>query len=186
MGTNPRSELNKARTDISYQIFEKLKVGWNKLVDFISFISSWDDIIDIKNTISSLLSVGFEYAAIKVDDLAGNVDGFFEGMEKTINNLGKDNIPSKSLTEDDGEKKEEDDGKSSTSSSWVGERLKNGGAGQNTKIVAKGLIAHSQSLKPSNKMKKAKPTTRLKTSPPSTSHPLCRNSKPNSPSWAPS
>ena len=59
-------------------------------------------------------------------------------MEKTIDSLGKDNLPSKSLTQDDGKKKEEEDGKSSTSSSWIGERLKNGGAGQNTKIDAKG------------------------------------------------
>ncbi len=125
-------------TDKYYQVFEKLKVGWNKLVDFIGFIFSWDDIIDTKNTISSLLSAGFEYAAIKVDDLAENVDGFFEGMEKTIDNLGKDSLPSKSLTQDDGKKEEEENGKSSTSSSWIGERLKNGGAGQSTKIDAKG------------------------------------------------
>lgn len=138
LGMNQHSDLKITSTDIFYQVFEKLKVGWNKLVDFIGFIFSWGDIIDTKNTISSLLSAGFEYAAIKVDDLAENVDGFFEGMEKTIDNLGKDNLPSKSLTQDDGKKIEEEDGKSSTSSSWIGERLKNGGAGQSTKIDAKG------------------------------------------------
>jgi hypothetical protein len=127
LGMNQHSDWKITSTDIFYQVFEKLKVGWNKLVDFIGFIFSWGDIIDTKNTISSLLSAGFEYAAIKVDDLAENVD-----------NLGKDNLPSKSLTQDDGKQKEEEDGKSSTSSSWIGERLKNGGAGQSTKIDAKG------------------------------------------------
>lgn len=116
-----------------------MKVGWQKLVDFVGFIFNWDDILTTKDTISSTLTAGFGYAALKMDDLATKVDGFFDGLEKTIDEFGKSIKLDKALS--DGEKGKDpkvEEAQTSTSTTWASERLKNGGAGSNTTVDFKG------------------------------------------------
>lgn len=115
-------------------------MGWQKLVDFIGFIFDWDDILTTKNTISNMLTAGFGYAALKMDDLAEKVDSFFDGVEDTIDKLGSSIMTDKHLTaEGNGKKGSEVEGaQTSTSTSWASERLKNGGAGSNTTLDVKG------------------------------------------------
>ncbi|KAG9758073.1 hypothetical protein KCU73_g4084, partial [Aureobasidium melanogenum] len=120
-------------------VWEKVKVGWEKLVDFIGFIFNWDDILATKDTISATITAGFGYAAIKMDDLTAKADGFFTDLEKTVDEFGTKIKLDKKLNEKAGDKDENEDNKtSSTSTTWASERLKNGGAGTKTSADLKG------------------------------------------------
>ncbi|RBR22926.1 uncharacterized protein FIESC28_04224 [Fusarium coffeatum] len=120
-------------------IWEKVKVGWEKLVDFIGFIFSWDDILTTKDTISSTITAGLGYAAIKMDDISAKVDGFFTDLEKTVEQFGESIKLDKKLGGDNDPKdKKVAEAQSSTSTTWASERLKNGGAGTNTTVDYKG------------------------------------------------
>ncbi|KAL1876851.1 hypothetical protein VTK73DRAFT_9153 [Phialemonium thermophilum] len=126
-------------------IWEKVKVGWNKLVEFVGFLFDWDDILTTKDTISSLLTAGFGYAAIKIDDITQKVDGFFEQLEETIDKFGNAALPTKEQTAETSDKnKKVQESQSGTSTSWATERLKNGGAGSKTKVKTKGAKTSSE------------------------------------------
>lgn len=114
-------------------------MGWNKLVEFVGFLFNWDDILTTKDTISSLLTAGFGYAAIKIDDITRKVDGFFGQLEETVDKFGNSASPTKELTSGADEKnKEVQEAQGGTSTTWATERLKNGGAGSNTKVKTNG------------------------------------------------
>lgn len=116
-------------------------MGWQKLVDFIGFIFSWDDILTTKDTMSSTITADFGYAGLKMDDLSAKVDGFFTNLEKTVDEFGT----SIKLDEQVGGAEANKDGKvkdaqSPTSTTWASERLKNGGAGCDTTVHFKGTL----------------------------------------------
>ncbi|KAH0372867.1 hypothetical protein KCU65_g919, partial [Aureobasidium melanogenum] len=114
-------------------VWEKVKVGWEKLVDFVGFIFDWDDILATKDTISATITAGFGYAAIKMDDLTAKADGFFIYLENAVDEFGTKIKLDKKLSEGTDKKDDKvDDTSSSTSTGWASERLKNGGAGTNT------------------------------------------------------
>ncbi|KAL8867094.1 MAG: hypothetical protein Q9174_005883 [Haloplaca sp. 1 TL-2023] len=65
-------------------VFEKLKVGWNTLCDFVGFLFNWDDIVQTKNTISQLLSANLDLAAEKVDQKRTEVQGLFKAVRQKV------------------------------------------------------------------------------------------------------
>lgn len=116
-----------------------MKVGWQKLINFIGFIFRWDDILATKNTISSTITAGFGYAALKMDDISTKVDGFFANMEKTVDQFGTSIKLDKQIGNAESNKDDKvQDAQTSTSSNWASERLKNGGAGSDTTVDFKG------------------------------------------------
>jgi hypothetical protein len=121
-------------------VWEKVKVGWNKLVDFVGFIFNWDDIKQTKNSISSTINAGFDYAGIKIDDVAVKVDGFFDGLERTIDQFGDGISAQKKISDKAAESSDpkSKDAQSSTQTTWAQERLKNGGAGSDSKADLQG------------------------------------------------
>ncbi|KAF7502179.1 hypothetical protein GJ744_006768 [Endocarpon pusillum] len=126
-------------------VWEKIKVGWQKLVDFIGFIFNWGDILTTKDTISQTITAGFGYAANKMDDLAVKVDGFFDRLERIIDQFGDSIKLDKQFSEGEGDRdKEIKASQTSTSSTWASERLKNGGAANDTKLESKGSTPSDQ------------------------------------------
>lgn len=109
-------------------------------MDFIGFIFNWDDILATKNSISSTLTAGLGYAGLKIGDLMNGVDEFFDGLENTIDKFGNSIKTDRQLKEaqelQDSTKGKKNGG--DTSINWAAERLKNGGAGSQTKVNLNG------------------------------------------------
>ncbi|KAF7557530.1 hypothetical protein G7Z17_g514 [Cylindrodendrum hubeiense] len=119
-------------TEAASWVWEKLKLGWNKLVEFVGFFFSWQDILETKETIKGLMNAGLDYVADGVEGFNSEIEGFFLDLQSSIPGLtdkAKAKIESSRLnqaTKAD-EKKAKDVG-SNTQSKWVGERMKNGGS----------------------------------------------------------
>lgn len=127
---------------ISLQIWEKLKDGWSSLCDYVGFIFNWQDILETKDTISSIFTAGFGYAANKVDDAVDRMDEIFGKIEDAIDQFGTSVKSSKSISAKTGPRDEKvDEAQSSTSCLWASERMKNGGAGTSTKVKSGGNLA---------------------------------------------
>jgi hypothetical protein len=121
------------------QVFEKIKAGWDTLVEWIGFIFSWGDILETKDTISSVLTAGIELGQIKVGDITNTIDGFFVSLLADVDRLMVTQNGTQSLSGSSGSQDSDhqtvEDTTSSTKFNWAGERLKNGGAGTSTQIV---------------------------------------------------
>lgn len=126
-------------TDLIQQVWDKIKVGWQKLKDFVGFVFNWGDIKDTKNTISTLLTASIGAASDKVGDLERSVDGFFDGLEKKIDEFGS--VGPKKITANQADKASDSESSNSTGASWAQERLKNGGATTSTE-VEEGKVIH--------------------------------------------
>lgn len=59
-----------------YQIWEKLKVGWDKLCKFAGFLFSWNDILETKDTIVGFLNAGLDMAANRVEGFNDKIDKY--------------------------------------------------------------------------------------------------------------
>lgn len=57
-------------------IWTKIGLGIQKLIDFVGFLFSWDDILATKNTISDLLTAGIEFGGMKISTIRQSVDRF--------------------------------------------------------------------------------------------------------------
>jgi len=98
------------------------------VVEWVGFIFSWDDIIETKNTISSVLTAGIELGQMKVGDVAKTVDGLFVGLLADVDNLmatvdGTQSLSGNSGSQQSGGQSIQDT-TSSTKFNWAGERLK--------------------------------------------------------------
>lgn len=131
----------------SGQVFEKIKAGWDKLVEWVGFIFSWGDILETKDTISSIISAGIELGEMKVGDVTNTIDGFFVGLLNDVDSLMVTSNGGKSLSGSSGSSyngsQTVQDTTSSTKFNWAGERLKNGGAGTSTQIVTNSKFSKS-------------------------------------------
>lgn len=126
-------------TDI-IQIWEKIKIAIQALIDFIGFLFAWSDILDTKNTISATITAGLGYAGTKVDSLITKSDAFFDDLSRTVDALGDSISTSKRIGTDDADRDSKSkEAESSTTVSWAQERLKNGGAGTQSKADLKGM-----------------------------------------------
>ncbi|TXC08244.1 hypothetical protein FocTR4_00004234 [Fusarium oxysporum f. sp. cubense] len=134
--------------EVATWIWEKVKVGWQKLVDFIGFMFNWGDILATKNTISSTITAGLGYAATKMDHIQTKVDGFFTALENTVDQFGSSikldkQLGGKNLSCD----QKVSDALSSTSTTWTSERLRNGGASTSTKADFQGSTKSDEATK---------------------------------------
>jgi hypothetical protein len=65
-------------------VFEKIKIGWEKLCDFVGFLFSWGDIIDTKNTLSGLLTSNLSFVQGKVEAKRAEVRETFKSVRKIV------------------------------------------------------------------------------------------------------
>lgn len=121
----------------SSQVWDKLKVAWDTITDFIGFVFNWGDIMATKRTISAFLNAGFGCVNLKIDGLMDSVDEFFDGIESTIDDFGDKFKTNKQLDSKQGSA-QKDQKKGGTSANWAAERLKNGGAATQTKTDPNG------------------------------------------------
>ncbi|KAK1774877.1 hypothetical protein QBC45DRAFT_489404 [Copromyces sp. CBS 386.78] len=135
-------------------IWEKLQLGWEKLVDFVGFVFNWDDILATKDTISNTITAALGYGGSKIDHFSTRVDGFFDDLERTIDNFGtsvkldKPEIDSatKADTIANSSENQIKEAQSATATTWTSERLKNGGAGSETTVDAKDVAGSQQAI----------------------------------------
>ena len=127
-------------------VFEKVKVGWNKLCDFLRFLFNWDDIVQTKNTISQLLSANLDLAAEKVEHKRTEVQGLFKAVRQKVG----DAVYPKGIRADTDEPGKDPKVKEATSGSafhLTTYHMKNGGFANNTKLASgKSLIPIQRSI----------------------------------------
>ncbi|KAL3422840.1 Vegetative incompatibility protein HET-E-1-like protein 20 [Phlyctema vagabunda] len=119
-------------------VWDKIKVGIEKLIEFIGFIFDWDDILKTKDTVSALITAGCDLAARKVGAAASAVDGYFDGILAKIDGIEavKDiSASSSSGTGNDTSSTKVNDAQHSTSFNWTGERMKNGGMSTSSDVT---------------------------------------------------
>ncbi|KAL9106679.1 MAG: hypothetical protein Q9227_008331 [Pyrenula ochraceoflavens] len=114
-------------------VWDKIKVGWQKLKDFVGFLFNWSDIKETKNTISALLTAGIGAAGDKVGDVEKKVDGFFDSIVKQIDSLGT-SASAKKIAKSSDSQASKSDSSNGTGATWAQERLKNGGATSSTQV----------------------------------------------------
>ncbi|KAF7870614.1 hypothetical protein EAF04_004358 [Stromatinia cepivora] len=119
-------------------VFEKIKIAWDKVVEWIGFIFSWGDILETKDTISSIITAGVDLAADKVSWVEGKVDAFFVSLLADVDSLGVAYDPSKDMNAGSGDNLQDGSQirgtQESTSYNWASERMKHGGAGTSTEV----------------------------------------------------
>lgn len=69
-------------------LFQKIKVPFEDLMEWLGFIFDWDDIILTKKIIVNVSNQTLELAKHKVGDAEAIINNFFDGIEKAIDKLG--------------------------------------------------------------------------------------------------
>ena len=129
-------------------MWEKIKVGWQKLKDFVGFLFDWGDIKETKNAISTLLTATIGAASDKFGDMEKKVNGFFNSLEKKIDEFGS--VGPKKITAEQNNNTSDNKTKNSTSASWAQERLKNGGATTSIQVEKCRILHQYASVKFAN------------------------------------
>jgi hypothetical protein len=106
------------------QVWEKIKVGWTKLKDFVGFIFNWDDVVETKNTISAVITATIGAVDGWVEEGQEKINGFFETVEKAIRTPG---ILDELLSMSTPDAADAQQPRCMTSATWALERMKNGG-----------------------------------------------------------
>ena len=125
------------------QVWNKIKVGIEQLIDFLGFMFDWDDILATKETVSSLITAGCDLAARKVGIAADTVDIFFKDVLAKIDGIEvKKDVSASSNSGKGGDEKSTTvkDAQNSTSFNWAGERMKNGGMKSSQEVAKPGEI----------------------------------------------
>ncbi|KAK2758180.1 hypothetical protein FQN54_004024 [Arachnomyces sp. PD_36] len=124
-------------------VWNKIKVGFEKLIEFIGYLFNWDDILQTKNQVSTLIDAGCDLAAAKAREDASAVDKFFDDLLAKIDGIEikKDANVSPNSGSDKSQAPAVYDAQHSTSFNWTSERMKNGGLGS-SKAVAQNNEPH--------------------------------------------
>jgi hypothetical protein len=104
-------------------------VGFEKLLEFIGFLFSWEDILKTKDQVSSLINAGCDLASTRVGGAATSVHKFFDGLLAKIDGVEvkKDVTASSNSGSDKSQAPVVHDVQHSTSFNWTSELMKNGG-----------------------------------------------------------
>ncbi|KAI8164587.1 Glutathione S-transferase omega-like 2 [Colletotrichum sp. SAR 10_70] len=65
-------------------LFEKLKTGFKKLLDYLAFVFNWDDIVTLKSSLSLTLTSGLLWSGDQVENAAHAVAQYFEGLKANL------------------------------------------------------------------------------------------------------
>ena len=116
-------------------------MAWNKVVEFVGFLFNWPDIIQTKDTLSTLITAGLKLAETKVGDARSNADDFFGNLEKKIDGVSNTKI-SKDVSTNEKENSvggnEVKGIQSSVAFNWATERAKNARIVSSAKVNTNG------------------------------------------------
>ena len=145
------------------QVFEKIKIGWEKIKEVAGFLFSWTDILETKNSIKAVLNAGLDLGGDKLDSFVPQIDryvgidlgsvdlpqlltfySFFGGIQDQV--VKALSPASTSVSGDDANKGggTASEVQSSTSYKWTGERLKNGGTGAGAVVQSSSIVPDAQ------------------------------------------
>ncbi|KAL2002673.1 hypothetical protein VTN02DRAFT_6208 [Thermoascus thermophilus] len=110
-------------------IWNKLKVAWETLIEFLGFIFNWGDIVQTKDQFSALITAGFNLARNKMGGAADGVNQYFDGLLAKIDGLEIKKDVNVSPKSGSGYSKPSliQDSEHGTALNWTSERMKNGG-----------------------------------------------------------
>jgi hypothetical protein len=149
------------------QVWQKLKLGWEKLCDFVGFVFDWQDILHTKKAIKDMINSGSDFLAFKVESAKDKIDSyavlilchdyslclhtyrFFGDIDDKVDTI-KGLLGSQTAKELISQDVQEDDQMKgymeSPAAKWVGERMRNA----NSEMTAKGtgtFLIHWGSLR---------------------------------------
>ena len=108
-------------------VFAKLKVAFQKLIDFLGFLFNWDDILDTKDSLSAFMIAGLDWCSGKIDETIPKIDKYFGDIKNKI-----DNTTSSVGTEDINKTTpESQERQKSVGFNWSKYHFIHGGAGEN-------------------------------------------------------
>jgi hypothetical protein len=91
MSITPSLIICSRTNRVSLQVWDKLRLGWNKLVEFAGFFFNWQDILDTKETIKGLMNAGLDYAADGIEGFNDTIERYSRPLsftrERNANNL---------------------------------------------------------------------------------------------------
>lgn len=112
-------------------VFEKLKVAFKKLIEFLAFLFNWGDILDMHNVIVGIVNNGMDVIADATDRFSGAVDGWFEVLDSYIQRL---DIPEEALKQTVNTEKNKnekgDEALESPGGNWSNYQVEHGGVGK--------------------------------------------------------
>ena len=86
-------------------VFKKLGVLFQKLIDFLGFLFSWDDILDTADSMVTMLNAGLDYGEQQLTQTETDVKNWLQNLKKTVKDqlpmLSKHDFKDTSLTRDD-------------------------------------------------------------------------------------
>ena len=65
-------------------LFNKLKIAFEDLIEYLGFLFAWGDIIQTKNSLKAFMTGGLDWAAGKVDAIIPTIDQFFTNIKNDI------------------------------------------------------------------------------------------------------
>ncbi|KAL8689416.1 MAG: hypothetical protein Q9224_004644 [Gallowayella concinna] len=115
-------------------MWNKLKAGWKKMVDFFGFLFSWKDIIECKNSTYDFVNSALTACAGRVDKVADKVDRWFEDMKTNLRNLTLPPELAKTSTSPPNSTAESEKTGDAASAGWTNYQLQHGGALKQSKV----------------------------------------------------
>ena len=61
-------------------VFKKITVAVDKLIDYIGFLFSWDDILQTSDTISTYINAGLSYGNTQIGELKSQIDTYLQTL----------------------------------------------------------------------------------------------------------
>ncbi|KAL2679041.1 hypothetical protein Neosp_009797 [[Neocosmospora] mangrovei] len=138
-------------TEAASWVWERLKIGWDKLCKFVGFMFSWSDVLETKDTVVSLVNAAFDTAANRVEGFNTTIDKYvvhnwlwdslltherslFANIQTTVAKATGATRKPEFMRKVDSKKQAENadnrDLQDSAPGKWAGERMKNGNAKQ--------------------------------------------------------
>ncbi|KAK0542920.1 hypothetical protein OC846_006589 [Tilletia horrida] len=117
-------------------VFEKIKVGFNKLVEFVKFVFAWDDILDTRTILVRTVNFGIDGLSGLVNVFAGRADAWFEQLDQKIASMDTTALSKHSAAIQKPEQNAESEAQKALDSpggNWSGYQLQHGDVGKSFK-----------------------------------------------------
>ncbi|KAL8799637.1 MAG: hypothetical protein Q9182_005739 [Xanthomendoza sp. 2 TL-2023] len=119
-------------------MWDKLKAGWKKMVEFFGFLFSWKDIIECKNSTYDFVNSALTACAGRVDKVADKVDRWFEDMKINLRNSTLPPELANTSTAPPSSGAQSEKTGDAASAGWTNYQLQHGGALKQSKVQPQG------------------------------------------------
>jgi hypothetical protein len=86
--------VSKVASDVFHfleRVWEKIKVAFEDLFEFIAFLFSWDDILRTKDALKEYTHAMFDGLQDGLDGMQNEINGFFDGIQEKLKALSSEN-----------------------------------------------------------------------------------------------